>query len=96
MPVSTRKHLEALREADQRAVDAALTAAKEAVETAKTASDDHLKANNNVLEGWKADRGTFATKEELGRIASFQSKLLGGIGVVAFIGLANLAKIWLT
>ena len=95
MPVSTRKHLEALRAADQRAIDIALAAAKERVDTAKVASDDHLKANNNVLEGWKTDRGTFATKAELGRIESFQAKLLGGIGVVAFIGLANLAKIWI-
>ncbi len=96
MPVSTRKHLEALREADQRAVDIALAAANDALANAKTASDEHLKTHNNVLDGWKADRATFATKADLGRIESFQAKLLGGIGVVAFIGLANLAKIWLT
>jgi hypothetical protein len=96
MPVSTRKHLEALREADQLAVSAALAAAEKAVDTAKTASDEHLKVNNNVLEQWKQDRGSFATKEELRRLESFQARMLGGIAVVAFIGLANLAKIWLT
>lgn len=106
-----------LRTADQLAVKAALAAAEKAVETAKIASDEHLKAHNDVLDGWKTDRSTFVTREAIEersrhvdalreadkaasdarfkRLESFQARMLGGIGVLAVIGLGNLIKLWL-
>jgi hypothetical protein len=88
------KRYAAERSADALAVDAALTAAKEAVAVAKLASDEHLKAHNDVLEGWKNERSTFATKTEAGRIETWQTRLTGGMVVIAIIGVSNLVKIW--
>jgi hypothetical protein len=101
------EHFADLREADQLAVSAALAAAEKAVNTAKVASDEHLRVHNEVLKGWQEDRSTFATREatdehreqddaRFKRLESFQARLLGGMGVIALIGLGNLVKLWLT
>lgn len=101
-----QRHAKELRKADQLAVKAALAAAEKAVETAKVASDEHLKANNNVLEGWKEDRGNFVTRQtreedqaandaRFKRTEGLLLKAVGGMVVLGAIGLGNLVKLWL-
>lgn len=84
------------READQLAVEKALT-------SADALADKH---NDLIRAGEKKDE-TYATKSELtavekmfaesvGRIVQWQSKLTGGMIILAFIGIGNLVKLWLT
>lgn len=100
-----RDHMKDLRQADQLAVQAALAAAEKAVETAKVASDEHLRVHNNVIDSWKEDRASFVTRqqreedrqaedERFKKLEGILFKAMGGFAVVAVIGVSNLVKVW--
>jgi hypothetical protein len=78
-----RKLLKSQREDDGKAVKTALDASKELA----------AKHNDLIRQQEKKD-ATYATKDEVNRLAGWQSKLGGGLLVLGFIGIANLVKIW--
>jgi hypothetical protein len=65
-----------------------------ALTTALTASKEMLQAHNGLLRKIEKLAETFATKEELEKVLSWQAKATGGGVVIATVGLANFVKIW--
>jgi hypothetical protein len=72
----------------QRAADAL------AVTTALEAAQELAQKHNDLIRQMERKDATYATQVELDRIATWQARLGGGLLVVGFIGIANLAKIW--
>jgi hypothetical protein len=71
------------RESDQNAITTALTSAKELAEK-----------HNDLIRSGERKEETYASKEEVGRLAGWQAKMSGGLIVLGFIGVANLVKVW--
>jgi hypothetical protein len=63
--VSLREHFEALREADQRALQIKEKDAAEALSLARENQRLKEEQHNNVLNQWRDERGEYATKTEL-------------------------------
>jgi hypothetical protein len=94
-------HFEALRAADldlaaerdkRYAVEkeAAGLAVEKALSTATALAEKH----NDLIRAAEARDATYATKEDVGRLESWQTRLTGGMVVIAIIGVSNLVKIW--
>jgi hypothetical protein len=60
-----KEHFDALREADQRALQIKEEADKVALQLARENQKLKEQQHNNVLEQWKDERGDYATKHEL-------------------------------
>lgn len=65
-----------------------------ALTTALTASKEMLQAHNGLLRKIEKLAETFATKEELEKVLSWQAKATGGGIVIGMVGLANFVKVW--
>lgn len=77
------RHLRELRNADKDAVTLALNTAKDLAE----------KHNDLIRAGEKKDE-TYATKEDVNRLATWQSKITGALLLLGFIGVANAVRLW--
>ena len=71
------------READQEAVKIALANSKELAEK-----------HNDLIRQMERKDETYATKEQVGRVEAWQSRLTGAIVLLGGIGVANLVKLW--
>jgi predicted nucleic acid-binding Zn-ribbon protein len=65
MPVSTRKHLEALRAADQRALTIKQEADEKALELSREAQKYRDEQANKLREQINQERNLYATKDDL-------------------------------
>lgn len=87
-----KDHLESLRDADEKAVNAALTAAKEAVLKAEETAKETLKSHNDLIRQSRDRDSTYATKTDVAHLAdglrkveAFQSRILGALGLIIVI-----------
>ena len=88
------RHLTAEIAALRRETLAAQGTAQEAVQVAAKEAEDRLTAHNGLIEQMRRQADTFATKEAVGMLQSWQARLTGGMIVLGIIGIANLAKLW--
>ena len=99
------RHLTAEIAALRRETHAANTTAKEAVEVAAEEATERLAAHNGLIEQMRQQAAAFSTREgfedfkisndrRLRAIESWQARLTGGMLILAFIGVANLVKVW--
>jgi predicted nucleic acid-binding Zn-ribbon protein len=65
MPVSTRKHLEALRAADQRALEIKQKADEQALTLSRKAQEYRDEQANKLREQINQERNLYATKDDL-------------------------------
>lgn len=70
--------------------------AEKAVAVANVEAKERLDQHNNVIGQMRELSATFATRDALERVEAWQGRLTGGILVIAFIGIVNLAKLWFT
>lgn len=92
--VSIKEHFKSLMEAQDRRVEQALYAAKEAVTKADTAQERRLDLLNE-FRGQAADESKkYALKETVEAIEKQLSRFYGGMIVIGVIGVANLVKLW--
>lgn len=63
--VSTKEYFEALRKADQRALEIADTARAEAIALARDIQTYKDAQHNDILNQWAQSRATYATQEQL-------------------------------
>ena len=94
-------YLEALRKADRDLIDerdkryaAERIGDQLATQVAKLAADDALKLHNGLLRQMREQQGTYALKSEVARLERWQTRISGGMIVLAAIGLTNLIKLW--
>lgn len=80
---SLRELLKSQREGDQLALKTALANQKEL-------ADKH---NDLIRQGERKD-ALYATRVDVERLERWQSRLSGGLLILAFIGIANLVKLW--
>ena len=66
-----------------------------AVKTALDSSHELAAKHNDLIRQMERKDTTYATSLEVDRLAYWQARLGGGLIVVAFIGIANLVKLWL-
>ena len=88
------RHLTAEIAALRRETVAAQQAAENAVKVAAKEAEDRLAAHNGLIEQMRRQADTFATKEAVGILQSWQARLTGGMIVLGIIGITNLAKLW--
>jgi len=65
-----------------------------AVKTALDSAQELAQKHNDLIRQMERKDATYATQIEVERLASWQARLGGGLVVFAFIGIANLVKIW--
>jgi hypothetical protein len=105
--VSLKDHFDAIRAEQDKRIEQALTAAKEAVTKAEQAQERRLNLLNefraqSVEEGSKYflitshEQYSKGVDKDLREITKQIARLYGGIITVGAIGLANLVKLWLT
>jgi len=78
-----RELLKSQRESDQLAIKTALDASQELA----------ARHNDLIRHGEQKD-ATYALKEDTKRLEAWQSRLTGGMVILAVIGISNLWKIW--
>ena len=89
----------------RRETESARHASDRAIEVAAHEAAERLAAHNGLIEQMRQQASTFATRESsdnyrkandnrIGRLEAFQGKMIGGLVVVAAIGVANLVKVW--
>ena len=106
--VSLREYVAQSIAALDRHLTAEINSLRRETEAANKNSDKAIEvaAHNGLIEQMQAQGGTFATRENvdvlkdtmnqrLGRLEGFQAKMVGGLGVVALVGIANLVKVWI-
>jgi hypothetical protein len=65
-----------------------------AVKTALDSAQELASKHNDLIRQMERKDSTYATQSEVDRLAAWQSRLGGGLVVVAFVGVANLIKVW--
>lgn len=98
--VSLRDHFNALRAEQDRRIEQALLAAKDAVDKAERAQERRLDLLNEFRAQAADESRKYAQREvvepAIGKLETQVARLYGGLGVVAFIGVANLVKLFLS
>jgi hypothetical protein len=103
--ISLRDHFNALRQEQDRRIEQALTAAKDAVDKAEKAQERRLDLLNEFRAQAADEARKYALREtveqtfrerdsRLGKTETQIARLYGGLAVVAFVGLANVIKLW--
>lgn len=98
--VSLREHLAALRQADSRYTEAELRHVRElaqlqreadqlAIGKALDSSKELAEKHNDLIRSGEKKDETYATKVDLERLSSVQGKMIGGLIVLAAIGLTK-------
>jgi hypothetical protein len=88
------RHLSGKIEALEALMRSNRAADQEAVKTAFKASQELAAKHNDLIRQQEKKDATYATKNDVSRVESWQSRLTGGMVVVAVIGVANLVKVW--
>ena len=97
--VSLRDHFTALMNAQDRRVEQALTASREAVDKAEKAQERRLDLLNEFRAQSADEARKYAQREvvepRLNKAETQIARLYGGLAVVAFVGIANLVKVFI-
>lgn len=92
--VSTRAHLEAVAEERDKRYGAEREADQLSTTVAKKAAEDALTLHNGLIRQMKEQQATYARKDDVQRLESWQAKITGGMLILGIIGLSNLVKLW--
>ena len=97
--VTLRDHFTALLDAQDRRIDQAITSSKEAVDKAEKAQERRLDLLNEFRAQSKDESARFAQRDvvepRVDKLEAQVARLYGGLVVVAFVGVANLVKLFL-
>ena len=92
--MSLKEHFDAIKVEQDRRIEQALSAAREAVDKAEKAQERRLDLLNE-FRGQAADESKkYALRETVDSLGKQVSTIWGGLVVVALIGVANLVKIF--
>ncbi len=92
--VSLKEYFDKMLEAQDRRIDQALDAAREAVNKAETAQERRLDLLNEFRGQASDESKKYALKETMDALKTQVSMLYGGLVVVGIIGIANLVKLF--
>jgi hypothetical protein len=103
--VSLREHFEALRQCDRELARERMLNLRDiaivrregdqfAISTALASAKELAEKHNDLIRSAEKKDETYATKIDLDRLANIQSKMIGGLIVIAAIGLTNLVRLW--
>jgi vacuolar-type H+-ATPase subunit H len=92
--VSLKEYFTALREEQDRRIEQALAAARQAVEKAEKAQERRLDLLNEFRAQAADESKKYALRETMDGISTQVSRLYGGLVVVGIVGVANLVKLF--